>query len=251
MSSRMFFLVMLLSCSWQLTAKQKVILVGDDDFPPYSYKGPTGESAGVYTDLLLKISAAMPNYAIELKALPWKRALDETERGSFMGVYPPYKQEVQRPWMHYSAPLLVETLVVVCRKDVVAKYKGASWPGGFASLKFGNNAGFKGPGTQFFAMVSDGKIVLEEAKTTGQNLQKMARGRIDCYVNDRLTISSEMARLRVDSSEIMETSIIGQEMGYIGFTSERGDYIYMDDFIREFNETLTKLRLAGDIPPLE
>ncbi|WP_235462262.1 substrate-binding periplasmic protein [Aeromonas australiensis] len=251
MKNRVLLAGLLLSFSWQVVAKQQVVLVGDDDYPPYSYKDPTGKAAGLYSDLLLKVSAAMPDFVIELQAAPWKRALDDAEQGRVMGVYPPYKREALRPWMHYSDPLLVETVVVVCRKEVAANYQGASWPDGFAGLKFGNNAGFQTPGDRFFAMVKEGKVTLDEAKTTEQNLQKLVGGRIDCYPNDRRAISSEIARLEMDPGDVVESAIIGQEMGYIGFTSVRQDYAYMDDFIKAFNETLTRLRAAGEIPPLE
>ncbi|MHA7000259.1 substrate-binding periplasmic protein [Aeromonas schubertii] len=251
MRSKVLLAGVMVLLSWAAVAKQQVLLVGDDDYPPYSYKDPSGKPVGLYSELLSKVSAAMPNFSIELRVAPWQRALTEVEQGQIMGLYPPYKREALRPWMHYSAPLLVETVVVVCRKEVASKYQGASWPDGFAGVKFGNNTGFQTPGDRFFAMVKEGKITLDEAKTTEQNLQKLMGGRIDCYPNDRRAISSEVARLKLDASDVVEVASIGQEQGFIGFTSARDGYPYMDAFIKEFNETLDSLRASGAVPPLE
>ncbi|WP_171014060.1 transporter substrate-binding domain-containing protein [Chitinivorax sp. B] len=247
--ARFGLLFCLAAPSW--AAKQAVILVGDDDYPPYSFKDASGAPKGIYADVLRKVGAAMPNFTIELQVAPWKRALNNAENGETIGIYPPYKKPEARPWMRYSAPLLNETVVAVCTRKVAEAKKGAAWPAGFAGLRFGNNAGFQTPGKPFFDMAASGKLTVEEAKTTEQNLQKLVNGRIDCYPNDRRAIESEVQRLKLDASAIVEVAIVGKEAGYIGYTSKGAKFSYQDAFMKEFDETLNKLRAAGQIPALD
>ncbi|QNM97921.1 substrate-binding periplasmic protein [Chitinimonas koreensis] len=234
-----------------LAAKQAVVLVGDDDYPPYSYKDAGGTPKGIYADLLRKVGAAMPNFTIELRTAPWKRALVQVEQGELIGMYPPYKKPEARPWMGYSTPLLNETVVLVCTAKIAQSHKDKPWPTGYAGLRFGNNAGFQTPGKPFFDMAAAGKLALEEAKTTEQNLRKLAEGRIDCYPNDRRAIDSEVKRLQLDLNGAAETAVIGKESGYVGYTSKAGAFAYQAAFMKEFDETVLKLRAAGQLPPLD
>ncbi|WP_158229032.1 substrate-binding periplasmic protein [Chitinimonas sp. BJB300] len=231
-----------------LADKQTVVLIGDEDYSPYSYADAAGVAHGIYADILHKVSATMPNFTIELKTEPWKRALKTIEVGEAAGFYPPYKKLDVRPSMEYSLPLLVETVVLVCSSKISRTYKGATWPAGFAGLRFGNNTGFFILGKPFFDMVAAGELKLDEAKTTESNLLKLIKGRIDCYANDRRAIETEAKRLKLDMKDMPEVAVLGKEFSYVGYTSKRAKFPYLPAFMKEFDEAVIKLRAEGQIP---
>ncbi|MGQ5523946.1 substrate-binding periplasmic protein [Chitinimonas sp. PSY-7] len=234
-----------------LADKQTVVLLGDDDYSPYSFADADGVAQGIYADMLRKISAAMPNFVIQLKPEPWKRAIKHVEVGEAMGFYPPYKKPDVRPNMEYSVPLLTETVVLLCTDKIVRSHKGVSWPSGFTGLTFGNNAGFHILGEPFFAMLAAGKVKLDEAKTTESNLRKLIKGRIDCYANDRRAIETEAKRFNLDMSDVSELIVVGKEYSYVGYTSKRNRFPYFAAFMKEFDETVLKLHAAGQLPAPE
>ena len=63
-------------------------------------------------------------------------------------------------------------------------------------LTIGNNSGFSAGGDEFKAAVKAGKIKLSETKGTPKNLLKLIAGRVDCYMNDALSIQWELKKLQ-------------------------------------------------------
>lgn len=251
--AKKLLLLLMLSVVTVLTSakkKQEVVLVGDDAYAPYSYLDENRVARGIAVDLLNEISQAMPNFSIKVLLEPWKRALFEVEKNNLIGIFPPYKNPELRPWMIYSSPLYAETAVVLCNMDKVKNRPGKVWPQDFSGLVVGNNVGFITPGLEFFKMVKEGKIKVEEVRTTESNLRKLVLGRIDCYVNDRLAIDSELKRLKLDRSRIAEYAIVSIEPVYVGFNNRSTRFRQQEIFIKEFNETVDKLRKEGRLRPL-
>ncbi len=112
---------------------------------------------------------------------------------------PPYYRPRERPWIQpYSVPLLEERVVVFCHRDVFANGQRPAWPLDYQGLTFGNNRGFLSADQPFWQAVQSGLIRVEEAPGTRANLQKLLRRRIDCYFNDRISILSELAKMKRD-----------------------------------------------------
>lgn len=136
------------------------------------------------------------------------------EYGQAHGLIGTYFRPEARPWIGtYSEAPMTERVSVYCRDGVGE----ASWsyPEDFKGLTFGNNAGFSTPGAEFFDLVESGLISLQEAPTTGQNLLKMAKGRIDCYVQEQLATESIINTQSITGvRRVLDTSA---EPAHIGF----------------------------------
>ena len=154
----------------------------------------------------------------------------------------------------YSEPVLEEAVVVVCRDEVLKKPRPL-WPDDYVGLVIGSNSGFLGVGEAFRIALAQGKLAYEEAGTSQQNIMKLVAGRIDCYVNDRVSIYWEYERLRgrgaVSRSHVdvlVEGTVVSRVYGYLGFGA--GDdkrFPFRNDFLREFNDAIRALRGSGDI----
>lgn len=234
-------------------APQPVLLYGDDDYPPYSYV-ENGQLKGIYTDIVREAAQAMPQYQVHLLPIPWKRGLLMLQTGEAFGLYPPYSWRSERPYVGYSAPLLMEQLVVFCNQNVLAKRSLQHWPADYGGLHIGVNAGFLlGDEAQAQALRAE-KIVLDAAKGTRTNLLKLMRGRIDCYVSDRLSAQWELQRIGRESQAgtpmqaIHETAQLASQQGYLGFTLRQpARYRYRDDFIVQFNAAIVRMQHNGAI----
>lgn len=230
-------------------AGQNVVLVSDESYPPYSYKD--GDKAvGIYPEILRRVFAQMPAYTVTITPTPWKRALQMAEKGEVLGIVPPYYRKELRPWMGYSDPIFEEKIVVVCSKEVAGKVAGKAYPADYAGLTFGNLAGSRAGGEALHAMADKSQLKIEEAKTTDQNLMKLAAGRIDCYVDDANTIESAWNKLAKTDAKLQRNfdhaADVSVEKTYIGLTGTNA-FPFKDDFVKEFNVKLAELKASGEI----
>ncbi|SDL80334.1 polar amino acid transport system substrate-binding protein [Janthinobacterium sp. OK676] len=230
-----------------------VVMYGDDDYPPYSYVD-NGQLKGIYTEIVRVAVQSMPQYAVQLRPVPWKRGLLMLQTGEAFALYPPYSWRSERPYVRYSVPLLMEQLVVLCKQDVLDKRTLRQWPADYAGLHIGVNAGFLLGDAKQTAAVQAANIVLDMAKGTRTNLLKLMRGRIDCYVSDRLSAQWELQRIRREGpagtpmQAIQETAQLASQQGHLGFTARRpAAYPYRDDFIEQFNAAIERMQNNGAI----
>ncbi|SDA41396.1 MULTISPECIES: ABC transporter substrate-binding protein [unclassified Janthinobacterium] len=254
---RPFFLPVALCLSIFATgaacAASPVLIYGDDDYPPYSYV-ENGQLKGIYTEIVREAAQAMPQYQVQLRPVPWKRGVLMLQTGEAFALYPPYLWRDERPYMRYSVPLLMEQMVVFCNQEVVARRKLEHWPADYGGLHIGINAGFLLGDAGLTQALRSGKVVLDAAKGTRTNLLKLMRGRIDCYVSDRLSAQWELQRIRRDRQAgtpmqaIHETAQLASQQGYMGFTLRQpGKYPYRDDFIDQFNAAIVRMQNNGAI----
>ncbi|WP_152680203.1 substrate-binding periplasmic protein [Chromobacterium subtsugae] len=244
-------LLLLLCPAWAAADVQTVTILTDNGYPPYSYEA-AGQAQGIYNDILRAASSQLRSFQIELKPVPWKRGLAELENGKALALSPPYYRPRERPYMQpYSVPMLSEQVVAYCRA-AVAQPPRKRWPDDYRGLRFGNNAGFRPGGDAFWSMVGQGQIALEEAADVRTNLLKVIRGHLDCYLNDKLAIQLELARLQQQGlyapGALLLTANVSEEQGYVGFTDrDQGRFPYKQEFLRQLNQALSDMKRSGQI----
>lgn len=232
-----------------VNAATQVKIYGDDSYPPYSFV-EKGKLTGIYTVILERAFAQMPDYQVALKPWPWKRGLKAIESGDIFALYPPYNRPKQRPFMEYDMAILDEELVVFCSKKVLSKPR-PNWPNDYLGLTIGNNAGFSAGGDAFWSAVKAKKIKVQEAKGTPKNLLKLIAGRVDCYMNDGLSIQWELKKLqsegKYDGASLVKGATISAEQGFLGFATEGGKFAYKDDFKQQYLKVLKQMKESGEI----
>ncbi|GAA3916175.1 ABC transporter substrate-binding protein [Litoribacillus peritrichatus] len=205
---------------------------------------------GIYTVILERIFQNMPDYKVKLTPVPWKRGLKMAKQGKLLALYPPYARPVERPYMDYDMAILDEELAVFCRNEVLTKPR-PNWPEDYYGLDIGNNAGFLAGGDAFWAAVKDKKISVQETKGTPRNLLKLIAGRVDCYMNDSLSIRWELKKLqsegKYDGSSLSKGAVISKEQGFLGFSKVSNDFPYKKDFKSKYLQILKELKASGEI----
>ena len=230
-----------------------VTIYADAGYQPYSYAGSDGRAAGLYADIVKTAFARMKGYRIEIKPVPWKRGMAMLKSGAAFALYPPYMNLKDEPFTWpYSLPLYEEIVVAVCTREVAATPR-PRWPEDFYGLRIGNNAGFLVGGDKFNSAVKAGKIRLEEASDTRTNILKLGLKRIDCYINDRISIRATQMQLvregKLGAAPVaIEAAVIATEQGFLGFTDrDQGKFAYKTDFLKQFDAIIYDMKRHGEI----
>ena len=251
-----FIVIVVLLCSRLAFAQQiDVNIVVNDSHPPYVYT-EQGDIKGIYIEVLKRVSQRMSGYKLSFTPAPWQRVKKLIELGKAFAFVPPYYHG--HDWKYvwpYSISIMDESVVVVCHKDVLDTPR-PNWPEDYIGLTVANNSGYDGFGGPVFRKhIKDGSILLAEAKTTQQNLLRLVRKRVDCYMGNQISIkwriksmleSGDLTQAEKDS--IVETVIISTDAVYMGFTDrDQGRYYYKRDFVQKFNDEIYKMKKHGEI----
>ena len=174
--------------------------------------------------------------------------------GRGFALFPPYYYADKRLYISpYSKPILNEEVVVFCNNDSVQDRPLSNWPSDYLGLTIGVNEAFALGGNEFWNAVKAGKITVSEAKGSRPSLLKLYEKKIDCYMNDRLSILWEIKRMTTDGLlpedwKLTLGAVVSAEQGYLGFTTIQPEkYPYKDDFVETFNSILMQLKEKGEI----
>lgn len=238
-------------------APVRVTLHGDTDYFPYSY-AEGNVLKGLYPALIRKIDERLPGYEIALEPIPWKRGLVLLQEGEAFGLFPPYRFELERPYIKpYSAPLGKENLVIVCREDrLPSDFKGR-WPEDYEGMTLSVNLGFAVQSEPFWAAIRSGSVKRAEFPSNSESLIQLAAfGNVDCYANDRDAISASHARLvkrfgggAADRklAPIRVTTVLSPQTAHIGYTARHAEhFVYGADFIERFDEALRAFQASPE-----
>lgn len=230
-----------------------VTIYADAGYQPYSYADKNGNPAGLYFEIVKVAFARMKGYRIAVRPVPWKRGMAMLKNGTAFALYPPYMNLKDEPFTWpYSLPLFDENVVAVCTRETAARPR-RRWPEDFYGLRIGNNAGFLVGGDKFNQAVRDGRIRLEEASDTRTNILKLGLKRIDCYINDRMSIRWTQASLRregrLPGAHVgVEAAVIATEQGFLGFSDrDQGKFAYKTDFLKQFDAIVYDMKRSGEI----
>jgi polar amino acid transport system substrate-binding protein len=234
----------------------EVTLVTDDNHPPYAFF-EKGRPAGIYVEVMQRVFERMPGYRVRVVTAPWKRALRMAEAGEVFGIFPPHHFPGERPYLSkFSSPVLEEVPVVACAEAALARKRvpsaGGPWPDGYRALVFGVSAGVRMGGDAFWRQVERGEIKIEPAPSVRENLRKVAHGRVDCHINDRLTIAVTWQQLlqatpALAATRLVEVAALPPEAGYLALSRDGHPGAVQDDFLTKFNAELEKLQRSGEL----
>ncbi|WP_462155636.1 substrate-binding periplasmic protein [Pseudoalteromonas piscicida] len=230
----------------EYSAPIKVTILVDDAYPPYSYQ-INGELYGIYVDIVKQAARLLSHeYQVNLQAVPWKRGVSSMASGDAMALMPPYIHIKKRPYIWpYSIPLQEEVVVAFCNQGITLKNLPHVKPD--RVLNIGINAGYIILDEGLMEAQKQGLIQLWENKSTRSNIEKLARGRVDCYVNDRLSTLlgiNKMSQITpsLSTSNIVEDKIVMRRTAHIGYLKGFEEkYPFKQDFILKMDAALRQV----------
>lgn len=252
LAALLFGLALFSSSVWA-NARLEVVIYADESYPPYSYV-EQGQLKGIYPEILRRVFELMPAYQIQLRPVAWKRGLALLENGQGFALIPPYFRPKERPYMSYSDILLTEETAVFCASEVVQQARRELWPDDFYQLKIAVNNGFAVGGLRFDEAVQKNLLQKDEGPGNRSNLLKLLNRRVDCYINDRLSILWELKRIYTERPELekqtqlVDAMTLSHEPAYLAYTTQLPQqYPYKADFNEQFNRALGELKRQGEI----
>nr|WP_238322309.1 transporter substrate-binding domain-containing protein [Vibrio mexicanus] len=196
----------------------------------------------------------MENYQVSIVPVPWKRGLKLIETGRGFGLFPPYYYEDRRHYIHpYSRKILEEHVAVYCHPQVPFATKLPHWPSDFYGLTIGINDEFALGGKAFWRAVEEGKVDLKSAEDNRENILKLRSQRIDCYLNDRISILWQIRNMKNKGelpTELVfsQAAIVSTEHGHIGYTNTNlQDYPFKADFVAQFDDVIERMQRSGEV----
>ncbi|WP_440056543.1 substrate-binding periplasmic protein (plasmid) [Pseudoalteromonas sp. T1lg65] len=228
------------------TKPVRVTILADESYPPYSYR-QDGEMRGIYVRLVQQAASLIADeYEVEILGVPWKRGILSIQEGEHFAILPPYIHRDSRPYMWpYSVTLQEEVVVAFCNQG--SSLKGLPNTTPTHVINVGLNAGYKILDNALKQSQQLGLVQIWENKDTISNVEKLAKGRIDCYVNDR--ISTQIALdsiaappLSLDISAIIEDKVLMRRTAHIGYRSGYNErFPYKRDFIVKMDQALMQV----------
>ena len=158
-----------------LAAGNKLNTVADN-YPPYY--GKELRNGGVLTEIVVE-SLKRVGYDVEIKFVPWKRALEGAKAGKYDGLFTLWYREEREEWFVYSDPISPASETgFYKRTDKDISFET------FEDLKpytIGVGRGYATP-----PGLDEASLKTSLAKDDEENLRKLHKGRVDLALTDKL-----------------------------------------------------------------
>lgn len=156
-------------------AEDRVLKLASTEFPPFY--GAELEGNGFVTEILRE-AFDRGGYQIEVDFLPWKRAMSETERGRYDGLFTMWYREDREESFAFSDTLPANEYVFFKRADLDVAFNTLE---DLKPYKIGVVRGYAPPPT-----FDPEAFKTLPANDNEENLRKLIRGRVDFVLTDRI-----------------------------------------------------------------
>ncbi len=163
------------TCPMTAMAERRVLLAATEYPPYYGAKLP---NQGVITEIIRE-AFKQSGYAVVIRFLPWKRALEATRRGEFDALYSAWYREDRTRWFAFSEPLPIANQIGFFKRvDRRIAYRSIA---DLKPYKIGIVRGYSNP-VEFDRAGLDTEAVTDDRL----NMKKLAIGRLDLVLIDRV-----------------------------------------------------------------
>lgn len=216
------------------SAATKKIVLATLNWEPYY--GEKLENGGYIAEITREAFQRV-GYEVEIKWVPWKRALEQAKEGRYDGLLGAWFSEERAQYFAFTEPIDMTTL---------SFFKQTGSPILYSTLKdltpyrIGVTRGYAHT-KEFDAAVY---LTKEEVTTSSQNIQKLSEGRIDLFVEDRRVVQylirNDFLKL---NGKIVEVKPPLQEKPLYNAISKK--VVGYEHIIEDFNRGLKLLKDDG------
>ncbi len=253
---RFILLLLVIFSTEVIAAPIAVTIYVDNAYKPFSYSNQ-GLTQGIYVDILRQAFAKMPEYDVNILAVPWNRGKNMMRQGKGLGLVPAYFHGHDWPYLYpYSLPLFEETLIAVCQ-PVLLKQPSPNWPEDYHGLVIGGVTGFDGwGGHEFREKVKQNKITYQEINSGEKLVTMLLKNRFDCIMMEATAYKyhqrknpKKFAQLS-SNKQPQKATTIGVDWGFLGYSAvalASDEYSYAKDFRKRFDIVIYQMKKSGDI----
>ena len=218
----------------------KSLVIGTIHMPPHSIEDTAlpSFSREVFTEAM-----ASQGYTVDIRFFPWARAFELGKLGKVDAVWPSIREKEREAWFQFGSPVLHTNYVLIKRRDLPLSFRRLedAKPYLVGTLR----GGITGSALDH----AGGEYRIEPNTSFGQNLQKLAAGRIDLMTGERYNaaylLKNEFAPFN-DAVEILFPTISTISF-YLMFSKNAPD---VGDKMQAFEKGLRTLRVNGRLAAL-
>ena len=222
------------SCSATFAA-ERTLNIAATEYPPYY--GKYLENNGFFTEIIRE-AFRRNGYDVEIKFLPWKRALEGAKNGMYDGLYSVWYRPEREEWFVFSDPLPANELVFFKHKDNDISF------GSYDDLKpykIGVVRGYALP-----PGFEEAGLKTALANNDEQNLRKLYRRRLELVLVDKIVakyiIDTELPEAASELEWLDPPAHV--EIQYLVISKKAPDY---EAILADFNEGLAAMKADGTL----
>ncbi|MGB1238329.1 MAG: substrate-binding periplasmic protein [Pseudomonadales bacterium] len=225
--------------SLNATAQTKLTLV-TDQWPPFY--GPTIEQGGFLVALTQRVFSNA-GYEVEIKFMPWNRAVEGAKRGIYDGLLGAYYTAERAKRYVYSSALAQEHTVLVARTALNVKYREIE------DLR-GYKIGVRRGAIHSEAFDSATYLDRQYSNSADQNIRKLFFDRLDMIVTGQTQFNAiiDQSYNQWRSYVTVLSPPLKVNQIYLTIGRQRGDH---KTLINAFNDALTAFKRSGEFAALQ
>ncbi|MCP4486640.1 MAG: amino acid ABC transporter substrate-binding protein [Gammaproteobacteria bacterium] len=181
--NRGIILWIILSCFSVALHSETFNIVGDDDFPPFSFVDQKGQITGIDVELLNEMAKRL-HITINISLVPWKRLLHMTKSGAAKGSFALFKTPERENFALFTHPVHYSTYNLFTDKNKTFKFETIK---DLYGKRIGINAGFV-ISQEFDGASARGDINLIEIYNYDDAFRRLHLGGIDAFVGNVLVV---------------------------------------------------------------
>lgn len=221
-----------------LTAKAEPLIAIDNANPPFMYL-QDGEAQGLYPELLQAVFQRA-GIAVEIRAMPWKRALRMGEKAK-AGIGGIYKTAPRLEIYDYSQPIFEEKLLVYVRKGAALKFEQVS---DLHDKRVGVIRGWSYT-EAFDEALKSGRILATESSSDEANFRMLASGRLDAVIAIEVAGQRIIQQLQLSNMQALEPPL-SINPTYLVFAKKAQQQV----LLQRFDQSLQEMREDGSLDEL-
>jgi polar amino acid transport system substrate-binding protein len=216
-------------------AADKTLNLAATEYPPFY--GKELKDHGFITEIIAT-AFERSGYQIDVKFLPWKRALEKTKDGAYDGLFTVWYREEREQWFVYSDPLPANEIGFY--KRVADEISFTNYQD-LQPYRIGVVRGYVNP--PGFDEAELKTIVVVDDET---NFRKLAKGRIDLVLTDRLVGQNVINTVLAGSGVAFEwvTPALTIETQHLVFSKQVDGY---EQRSLDFNTGLAAIEADGTL----
>lgn len=229
-------------CSAATSKADPLLIQVDAGNPPFMYTVGASEAAAGFYPAVLQAAFAQFGTPIVVKAVPWKRALLELERG-VAGVGGIYKNDERSAKFDYSDPIFVERIAVYYSTRNAIDFRSIH---DLYGKRIGIIRGWSYGDDLDLARKYD-QVIVEEVNGDQQNFKKLASGRLDAVL---AVVESGERMLEDGAGELayikMSNTLLASHPAYLAFSKKENRL----ETLKLFNKALAAMKKDGSLEKL-
>lgn len=233
---------LILLCSTQAMASERIRIGAEDDWSPYS-SAVKGKPDGFAVDLV-RAAWAAAGVEVELVLLPYARCMKEVDRGDLAGCFNTLRDPVLEPRYRWHQQALFQARIGIYGKVIPGTVPKTVVLENLRGKRVGTTHGYD----YGAAFDGDPSMLRDEAPSDLSSLRKLVAGRVDyALVFDRVANAISKTHPDLGSGYSLQ-GVLVEPFLYLSFSPK---YPNVERLVALFDQGLAKVRKSGEYARIE